>query len=90
MIDSSAKAEIISQYQRAEGDTGSTEVQVALLSARISRLTEHMKQFKKDFHTRLGLLKIVSKRNKLLKYLKKTDVSRYRTLIGQLKIRDKY
>jgi len=80
-------AQIIAEYARAEGDTGSPEVQIALLSRRISDLTEHLKTHKKDHHTRRGLLKLVGQRRRLLGYLKKTDIERYRTLIAQLGIR---
>lgn len=81
------KAEVISQYARAEGDTGSPEVQVALLTARINSLTEHFKEHKKDHHSRRGLLKMVSRRRKLLDYLKGKDVAAYRKLIDSLKLR---
>ena len=82
-----AKSEIIAEYARTEGDTGSTEVQVALLSTRISELTEHLKTHKKDHHTRRGLLKLVGQRRRLLNYLKKTDIESYRELIAKLGIR---
>jgi small subunit ribosomal protein S15 len=81
------KAPIIAEYQRGEGDTGSTEVQVALLTQRIRDLTEHLKVHSKDHHTRRGLLKLVGQRRRLLNYLKKVDVERYRTVIAQLGIR---
>ena len=81
------KQEIVKQYQRAEGDTGSTEVQVALLTARINGLTEHFKTHAKDFHSRRGLLMMVGKRRSLLDYLMKKDIERYRTLIAKLGIR---
>ena len=81
------KAEVIAQYARAEGDTGSPEVQVALLTARINSLTEHFKEHKKDFHSRTGLLKLVGQRRKLLNYLKKKDIQRYRALIAKLGLR---
>lgn len=80
-------AEIIAEHARAEGDTGSPEVQIALLSKRISDLTEHLKTHKKDHHTRRGLLKLVGQRRRLLGYLKKTDIERYRALIAKLGIR---
>ncbi len=80
-------AEIIAEHARAEGDTGSPEVQIALLSKRISDLTEHLKMHKKDHHTRRGLLKLVGQRRRLLGYLKKTDIERYRALIAKLGIR---
>ncbi len=82
-----AKAEIVSNYGRGESDTGSPEVQVALLSARISELTEHFGEHKKDHHSRQGLLKMVNKRRKLLDYLKSRDQDRYRELISQLGLR---
>ena len=76
------KAEIIAQYKRGETDTGSTEVQVALLTQRIRDLTEHLKIHKKDHHTRRGLLKLVGQRRRLLNYLKKSDIERYRAVIA--------
>ena len=82
-----AKAEIIAEYARTEGDTGSTEVQVALLTKRITELTEHLKIHKKDHHTRRGLLKLVGQRRRLLNYLRKTDIESYRALIAKLGIR---
>jgi small subunit ribosomal protein S15 len=81
------KATIIAEYKRGDIDTGSTEVQVALLTQRIRDLTEHLKMHKKDHHTRRGLLKLVGQRRRLTNYLKKTDIERYRTLIAQLGIR---
>ena len=81
------KQEIIKQYQRAEGDSGSPEVQVALLTARINGLTEHFKTHSKDFHSRRGLLMMVSRRRKLLDYLKRTNVESYRKLIDSLRLR---
>ena len=81
------KAHIVQQYQRATSDTGSSEVQVALLSENISALTEHFKAHVKDFHSRRGLLRMVSRRRKLLDYLKRTDPGKYRTLIEQLGLR---
>lgn len=81
------KSTTIKTYQRKEGDTGSVEVQVALLSERINHLTEHLKVNKQDNHSRSGLLKMVGKRNGLLKYLEKTDIERYRNLKTALKIR---
>jgi len=82
-----AKSEIIAEYARTEGDTGSTEVQVALLTTRITELTEHLKTHKKDHHTRRGLLKLVGQRRRLLNYLMKTDIEGYRELIAKLGIR---
>lgn len=81
------KPEIMVQFQRAKGDTGSPEVQVALLTARINDLTEHFKTHAKDHHSRRGLLKMVSRRRKLLDYLKRTNVQGYRTLIERLGLR---
>ena len=87
MITAEKKAEIIKQYGRTEGDTGSTEVQVAILTYRIQELTEHLKTHKKDHHSRRGLLKMVGKRRGLLDYLKKKDINAYRELIEKLGIR---
>ncbi len=84
------KAAIVNEYKRAEGDTGSPEVQVSLMTGRIKYLTEHFKTHKKDFHSRLGLQKLVNKRRKLLKYLKKSDLGRYADLIKRLGLRDSY
>ena len=81
------KQEIMETYARHEGDTGSPEVQIALLTARINHLNEHLKVHKKDHHSRRGLLIMVGKRRGLLDYLKKVDINRYRELIAQLGIR---
>ena len=81
------KQEIIKAYATHEGDTGSPEVQVAVLTTRINELTEHLKTHKKDHHSRRGLLKMVGQRRGLLDYLKKTDIERYRALIEKLGIR---
>lgn len=81
------KQEIIATYARHEGDTGSPEVQIALLTARINHLNEHLKLNKKDHHSRRGLLLMVGQRRGLVEYLKKTDIERYRTLLGQLNLR---
>ena len=81
------KTEVISNYRRHEKDTGSAEVQVAILSERIVYLTDHFKSHKKDHHSRRGLLKIVGQRRRLLDYLKEKDVARYREIIGRLGIR---
>ena len=81
------KQKIMGDYQRQAGDTGSPEVQVALLTAHIIELTEHFKQHKKDFHSRRGLLKMVSRRRKLLDYLKRTNLASYRALIERLGLR---
>jgi small subunit ribosomal protein S15 len=80
-------AKVVAEYQRAPGDTGSPEVQVALLTARITYLTEHFKSNKKDNHSRRGLLALVSQRRRLLDYLKGKDLGRYQTLIERLGIR---
>ena len=86
-LSSEAKAEIIAEHSRGEADTGSPEVQVALLSKRIAELTEHFGEHKKDHHSRQGLLKMVNKRRKLLDYLKARDQDRYRELIKKLGLR---
>ena len=87
MISKEAKAEIIEKYKRDEKDTGSPEVQIALLTERINELTEHLKVHKKDNHSRRGLLKMVGKRRNLLNYLAKKDINRYRTIIELLGLR---
>ena len=81
------KAKIVKDFQRKQADTGSPEVQVALLSARITELTEHFKMHVKDHHSRRGLLRMVSRRRKLLDYLKRSDVEQYRKLIERLGLR---
>ena len=81
------KAELIHTHARSEGDTGSAEVQVAILSERIANLTEHFKTHKKDNHSRRGLLKLVSQRRSLLDHLKKSDEARYTAIIGTLGLR---
>ncbi len=81
------KQKIVNDYQRTAGDTGSPEVQVALLSANIQELTEHFQKHKQDHHSRQGLLRMVSNRRKLLDYLKRKDVGRYQELIGRLGLR---
>jgi small subunit ribosomal protein S15 len=86
-LSSEAKQGIVAEFARGEGDTGSPEVQVALLSKRISELTEHFGEHKKDHHSRQGLLKMVNKRRKLLDYLKSRDQDRYRELISRLGLR---
>ena len=86
-LSSEAKSNIIAEYGRGEGDTGSPEVQVALLSKRIAELTEHFGEHKKDHHSRQGLLRMVNKRRKLLDYLKGKDEARYKDLIKSLGIR---
>ena len=87
MITTEKKAELIKAYGRKEGDTGSPEVQVAILTERIKELTEHLKVNKLDHHSRRGLLKMVGKRRGLLQYLKKKDINRYRAIIEKLGIR---
>lgn len=89
MIAKEKKQEIIEEYQRFEGDTGSPEVQIAIFSARIADLTEHLSEHNNDYDSRRSLLKLVGKRNKLLNYLKNYDVERYRDLIEKLGIRGK-
>ncbi len=87
MTDTAKKSEIIKTYGRTEKDTGSTEVQVALLTERINTLTEHLKVNKKDNHSRRGLLKMVGKRKRLLSYLEKTDIEKYRDIKAKLGLR---
>ncbi|MDH2425195.1 30S ribosomal protein S15 [Sphaerisporangium sp. TRM90804] len=86
-LDTAAKKQIISEYGTGDGDTGSPEVQIALLSKRISELTEHLKTHKHDHHSRRGLLLLVGRRRRLLKYLMSKDIERYRTLIERLGLR---
>ncbi|SDE60211.1 MULTISPECIES: 30S ribosomal protein S15 [Kordiimonas] len=86
-ITAERKQELIKEYATKEGDTGSPEVQVAILSSRIATLTEHFKDHKGDHHSRRGLIKMVNQRRKLLDYLKGQDVERYTTLIGRLGLR---
>ena len=86
-MDTATKQKIIGEYATADGDTGSPEVQVALLSHRISHLTEHLKEHKHDHHSRRGLLLLVGQRRRLLNYLAKTDIERYRRLIERLGLR---
>lgn len=87
MLTKERKQAIIAEYGRAEGDTGSPEVQIALLTARINELTEHLKVNQKDHHSRRGLLKMVGQRRRLLAYLKQVDIERYRNLIERLGLR---
>ena len=87
MITKEKKAEIMKAYARTEGDTGSPEVQVAVLTERINELTAHLQQNPKDHHSRRGLLKMVGKRRNLLGYLKDKDIERYRAIIDKLNIR---
>jgi len=86
-LDKAKKQEIIEKYKLHETDTGSPEVQIAILTERINQLTEHLNIHKKDFHSRRGLLKMVGHRRRLLNYLKSKDIERYRTLIEKLDIR---
>ena len=86
-LNNTQKAEIVRDFQISAGDTGSPEVQVALLTARISDLSDHFKTHTKDHHSRQGLLKMVNQRRKLLDYLKRADLNRYRDLIGRLGLR---
>ncbi len=86
-MDAAEKQAIITEYKTSDEDTGSTEVQVALLSARINRLTQHLRENKHDESTRRGLLKMVGRRRRLLRYLNREDVGRYRTLISRLGLR---
>ena len=86
-LSAAQKKEIVDQYSRGDADTGSPEVQVALLSARIAHLTDHFRTHAHDHHSRQGLLKMVSQRRKLLDYLKGKDLDRYRDLIGRLGLR---
>jgi small subunit ribosomal protein S15 len=86
-LDNAVKQQIISDYATGDGDTGSPEVQVALLTRRINDLTEHMKQHRHDFHTQRGLLQLVGRRRRLLRYLEEKDVQRYRALIERLGLR---
>jgi len=86
-LDAAVKQQIMTEYATVDGDTGSPEVQVALLSRRIADLTEHMKLHKHDYHTQRGLLLLVGRRRRMLRYLEKTDVLRYRNLIERLGLR---
>ena len=86
-LDTAQKQQIVAEYGTVPNDTGSPEVQVAMLSKRISDLTEHLKKHKHDHHTRRGLLALVGRRRRLLKYLEKTDIQRYRALIERLGLR---
>ena len=86
-INAEAKSKVVNEFQRSENDTGSPEVQVALLTARIQHLTDHFKAHKHDHHSRRGLLRMVNQRRSLLDYLKKTEIQRYRDLIERLGLR---
>ena len=87
MLEANWKENVIEQYKTHEGDTGSPEVQIALLTQRINHLNEHLKVHKKDHHSRRGLLKMVGQRRGMLNYLKKKDIERYRSLIAELGLR---
>ena len=86
-MDKGKKEEVLREYQRHEGDTGGTEVQVATLSHRITEITDHLRQHRQDHHSRRGLFKLVGQRRRLLTYLHREDVDRYRTLIQRLGLR---
>jgi small subunit ribosomal protein S15 len=87
-LDKQIKTDVIAKYAKAEGDTGSPEVQIAVMQSRIQQITDHLRTHKKDFHSRRGLLMLVGKRRRLEAYLRKTDIARYRTLIQELGIRE--
>ncbi|MGN1398849.1 MAG: 30S ribosomal protein S15 [Erysipelotrichaceae bacterium] len=87
MISKAEKQAIIKDYARFEGDTGSPEVQIAVLTANINRLTEHLKEHKKDYHSYRGLMKMIGRRRNMLNYLRENDINRYRTLIERLGLR---
>lgn len=88
-LDTAQKAEIVAKFARNDKDTGSSEVQIALLTKRISDLTAHLQANPKDFSSRLGLLKLVGQRKRLMKYLKNKDYSSYTKIVSELKLRDK-
>lgn len=87
MLSQEQKQQLIEQYRVHEGDTGSPEVQIAILTSRIAYLTDHLKEHKKDHHSRRGLLKMVGHRRRLLNYLHMNDIERYRAIIGKLNLR---
>ncbi|HEY8489499.1 MAG TPA: 30S ribosomal protein S15 [Dehalococcoidia bacterium] len=87
MLTKERKSQLIQEYRTHESDTGSPEVQVAVLTERINRLTDHLRQHRHDYHTRRGLMKLVGQRRRLLAYLSRTDVQRYRNLIARLGLR---
>lgn len=87
-LDKQVKSKVVSDYARAEGDTGSTEVQIAVMQARIAQITDHLRTHPKDFHSRRGLLLLVGKRRRLEAYLRNKDITRYRELIKSLGIRE--
>ncbi|MBI2239079.1 MAG: 30S ribosomal protein S15 [Actinobacteria bacterium] len=86
-LSTEAKSQIVAEHRRSDNDTGSAEVQIAVLTKRITDLTEHLKTHKKDHHSRRGLLQLVGRRRRLLEYLKREDISRYRELISRLGLR---
>lgn len=86
-LTSDKKSELITKYGRADGDTGSVEVQVALLTERINELTEHLREHKADHHSRRGLLKMVGQRRRLLRYLERSDLGRYQAIVADLGLR---
>ena len=86
-LDTEVKREIIDEFRMHESDTGSPEVQIAILTKRISDLTEHLKVHKRDYHSRRGMLKMIGQRKGLLDYLRETDIERYRTLVAKLRLR---
>jgi len=88
MLESAAKQQVVSEYQRKKGDVGSSEVQIALLTARINDLQTHFQTHKKDVHSRLGLMKMVARRRRLMKYLKRSNLEMYRDLLKRLNLRD--
>lgn len=87
-LDKAKKAEVIKEYAQREGDSGSTELQIAIMQARIAQITDHLRTNKKDFHSRTGLLKLVGKRRRLEAYLRAKDIEKYRALIQKLGIRE--
>jgi len=86
-FDKASKTAVVETHKRGERDTGSPEVQIALLTARINHLAEHLKTHTRDFHSRQGLFKMIGRRRRLLEYLKRTDMGRYRAVIGALELR---
>jgi len=87
-LDKAKKAEVIKEYAQRDGDSGSTELQIAIMQARIAQITDHLRTNKKDFHSRTGLLKLVGKRRRLEAYLRAKDIEKYRALIQKLGIRE--
>ena len=86
-FDKASKTAVMDKFRRGEADTGSAEVQIALMTARINHLVEHLKSHEKDFHSRQGLFKLIGRRRRLLEYLKRTEIARYRAVIGALELR---